>query len=78
MTTRTAPYALRHFFASMLIERRVNLKRMQKLMGHSNIETTLNTYGHLNEKAEEAEAVNIGMLAALSPRPCGESVARHQ
>ena len=62
----------------MLIERRVNLKRMQKLMGHSNIETTLNTYGHLIEKAEGAVATEIGMLAALPPRPCGESVAtRH-
>ena len=30
----------------MLIEKQTNLKRIQKLMGHENIETTLNVYGH--------------------------------
>ena len=41
------PYDLRHFFASMLIEKKTNLKKIQTLMGHTNIETTLNVYGHL-------------------------------
>jgi integrase len=27
------PYAFRHFYASMLTERRLNLKRIRKLMG---------------------------------------------
>lgn len=40
-----SPYDLRHFYASMLIEQCVNLKRIQKLMGHSNVTTTLNIYG---------------------------------
>jgi len=31
------PYDLRHFFASMLIEKRVNLKRIQNLMGHEDV-----------------------------------------
>ena len=38
------PYDLRHFYASMLIDQRVNLKRIQTLMGHRNIQTTLNVY----------------------------------
>ena len=46
------PYDLRHFYASMLIEKRVNLKRIQKLMGHEDIKTTLNVYGHLIERAD--------------------------
>ena len=37
------PYDLRHFYASMLIEQKTNLKRVQKLMGHQDIKTTLNT-----------------------------------
>lgn len=41
------PYDLRHFFASMLIAKKINLKKLQKLMGHTSIETTLNVYGHL-------------------------------
>ena len=51
------PYDLRHFYASMLIEDRTNLKRIQKLMGHRDIETTLNTYGHLIERAEASKIV---------------------
>jgi len=54
------PYDLRHFFASMLIEKKVNLKKLQKLMGHTNIETTLNVYGHLLEDD-----------AGLPPKPEG-------
>lgn len=60
-----APYDLRHFYASMLIERRTNLKRIQQLMGHSNITTTLNIYGHLIEKAEVGKEPNPGLIASL-------------
>jgi integrase len=60
------PYDLRHFFASVLIEQRVNLKRMQKLMGHESIETTLSVYGHLIEEAETSSEKHPGMLAPLS------------
>ena len=70
-----SPYDLRHFYASMLIEQRVNLKKLQKLMGHSNITMTLNIYGHLIERAEEAEDGRTGLLASLSQNPCGKSVA---
>jgi site-specific recombinase XerD len=69
------PYDLRHFFASMLIEQRVNLKRIQKLMGHEDVKTTLNVYGHLIEKAETSERIRIGMIQRLSQNSCGKSVA---
>jgi integrase len=68
------PYDLRHFFASMLIERRVNLKKIQTLMGHTNIETTLNVYGHLLED-EGAPKQATGLLGSLLENSCGESVA---
>jgi integrase len=71
-----SPYDLRHFYASMLIEQRVNLKRIQKLMGHSNIATTLNIYGHLIERAEASDDKKAGLIARLHPNSCGESVAR--
>lgn len=61
-----APYDLRHFYASMLIEQRVNLKRIQKLMGHTNVTTTLNIYGHLIERAEDAKHARTGLIASLS------------
>jgi integrase len=68
------PYDLRHFFASMLIENKVNLKKIQTLMGHTNIETTLNVYGHLldDEKPQQQE---IGLIGGLRQKSCGESVA---
>lgn len=72
---RFSPYDLRHFYASLLIESRVNLKRIQKLMGHTNIATTLNIYGHLIERAEISEKDKIGLLSRIASKPCGEPVA---
>jgi integrase len=71
---RYRPYDLRHFYASMLIERRVNLKRIQYLMGHEDIKTTLNTYGHLIERAEAKTDRTPGLLASMGGA-CGEFVA---
>jgi len=59
-----SPYDLRHFYASMLIEQRLNLKHVQTLMGHEDIKTTLNTYGHLIEK-NETKRQRIGLLSQL-------------
>ena len=67
--TKYSPYDLRHFFASMQIENRVNLKRLQKLMGHEKIETTLNVYGHLIERVESRAERHTGMLASLRQKP---------
>ena len=69
------PYDLRHFYASMLIDQRVNLKRIQTLMGHRNIQTTLNVYGHLIERAEAASQERTSVLMSLKREYCGESVA---
>jgi integrase len=69
------PYDLRHFYASVLIDRRVNLKRIQTLMGHRSIETTLNVYGHLIERAEAAAEERVSTLSFVSHAPCGNSVA---
>lgn len=38
---------LRHTFATRCIEAGVDLLVLQKLMGHANIETTINTYGDI-------------------------------
>jgi integrase len=59
------PYDLRHFYASMLIEQRVNLKRIQYLMGHEDIRTTLNVYGHLVERIEIKADNATGLLASI-------------
>ncbi len=70
------PYDLRHFYASMLIDQRVNLKRIQTLMGHRNIQTTLNVYGHLIERVEAAAHERTSVLSSLKRgTSCGVSVA---
>ncbi len=69
------PYDLRHFYASMLIDQRVNLKRIQTLMGHRNIETTLNVYGHLIERVEAAAQPRTSVLTCMRHESGAEFVA---
>lgn len=38
---------LRHSHASMLINKVYNILLISERLGHENVETTLNTYGHL-------------------------------
>lgn len=38
---------LRHSFASMLIDRGENIKYVQRVLGHSGVQITLDVYGHL-------------------------------
>lgn len=64
-TPKFRPYDLRHFYASLLIEQNTNLKKLQSLMGHRNIETTFNTYGHLLDRAENAKVKRSGLLDTL-------------
>ena len=51
------------------------MKRIQKLMGHANIETTLNTYGHVIERADDDKSNRFGVVGTLGRGSCGESVA---
>lgn len=60
------PYDLRHFYASMLIEQGRNLKRIQKVMGHADIQTTLNVYGHIIERVEMNSEKPAGLLASMA------------
>ncbi len=51
-------HSLRHTHATMLIESGVPVKAVQERLGHTNIETTLQTYVH-NTKSMESSAVDI-------------------
>ena len=52
------PYDLRHFYASVLIANRTDLKTIQTLMGHEDIKTTLNVYGHLLKRVPDESAAS--------------------
>ena len=44
-------------------------------MGHTNIETTLNVYGHLLEDSDRDKIGSVGLLSGMLKKSCGESVA---
>jgi len=45
--------ALRHFYASWLIEQGFLAKKVQSLLGHGSIQMTFDTYGHLFPDPED-------------------------
>lgn len=51
-------HMLRHVYASVQIVQGVTPKRLQKLMGHSTLKLTMDTYGHLwpDDAADQARA----------------------
>ncbi len=54
---------LRHSSASLILSEGVNMKVLQKRLGHRNIKTTLNVYSHITEKDDEkASDVFKGLL----------------
>lgn len=78
LVPRYTPYALRHYFASKLIESGHDLKSIQTAMGHSKIEITFNVYGHLIRGREEKNRQMAEELAGnvLGPQfSCGKFVA---
>lgn len=56
MRPKYGMHALRHFFASWLIERGFSPKRVQTLLGHSSIQMTFDVYGHLFPSLEDDHA----------------------
>lgn len=49
---------LRHSSATLLLSEGINMKVIQKRLGHKNIKTTLNLYSHISEKEDE-KASNV-------------------
>jgi integrase len=70
---RYSSHAFRHCAASLWIEQRVSPKRVQTWMGHSSIQVTFDTYGHLFEQADAdsivMQAVEREVLGATDATP---------
>lgn len=68
---RYAMHAFRHAAASLWIDQGINAKRVQTLMGHSSIQVTFDTYGHLFEQAsqdrQDAAAIERALFADATP-----------
>jgi len=73
-------HAFRHAAASLWIEQGLNPKRIQALMGHSSIQMTYDTYGHLFEQAEkdaqDASAIERALFADATQMQHGDKKPR--
>lgn len=55
ITTPVNTHMLRHTFATRCIEAGISMPVLQKLMGHANIQTTINTYGDIYQYYQNKE-----------------------
>lgn len=53
-------HILRHTFATRLCEANVNIKAIQDILGHHDIETTLGIYTHATKDLKDAEMISFG------------------
>jgi integrase len=71
-------HAFRHFYASWLINRRVDgglelpLKLVSERLGHSSITETANTYGHLFPSKDDGSELAVAEQAVLSLHAVGD------
>lgn len=69
LLTLVTMHECRHTFASLLIEAGANPKAIQEIMGHSNIQTTFDVYGHLLPGSRDEVRVRMdAFLASRSDR----------
>ena len=54
-----SPHILRHTFCTRLANRNMNPKSLQYIMGHSNINITLNLYTHVSIEYVKAEMATL-------------------
>ncbi|MBO0784046.1 MAG: site-specific integrase, partial [Ktedonobacteraceae bacterium] len=60
---------LRHSAATILLSLGVNIKVIQELLGHSNIQITLNTYGHVIPGMQKQAMHSLDMLYKQAQEP---------
>ncbi len=58
-------HALRHTYATRLLETSVHPKVVQELLGHTDISLTLNTYSHVMPEIKQAAARSLDAVLNL-------------
>lgn len=64
-TPRYTPYALRHYFASVLIASGTDIAKIKTLMGHTDITTTYSVYAHLIRETEQTRNRRPGLISTI-------------
>lgn len=67
LARRITPHMLRHTAATLLIETGVDIRFVQRLLGHSSIATT-EIYTHVSDEALRTTLERADVLAMLAPR----------
>ena len=62
ITNPQGVHTLRHTFASLAIRASVNVKVVSKILGHSSVAFTYNTYVHIFEEMEAAAVNELNIL----------------
>lgn len=68
VSPKYTPYSLRHFFASMLIAEKTDIAKITTLMGHTDISTTYDVYGHLIDRGADQKGRASGMIARMKKK----------
>jgi integrase len=55
------PHALRHYYASLVIQSGASVKAVQARLGHASAVVTLDTYGHLWPDEEDRTRAAVDM-----------------
>lgn len=72
---RVSPHTLRHSYATHLLESGVNLRLIQKYLGHRSLKAT-SIYLHLTRDGEEQAHATINALMARPPSERGQDARR--
>ncbi len=69
------PHAMRHSYATWMLEGGADIRWVKDQLGHSSIEETEGTYGHLERERHERRVDLDSVLGGFQPRPPASALA---